>query len=210
MASTNSTPQLGLNQWVGTDPVLREDFNADNLKIDMALSNLPSEKLFSITVEEAIGEIELDFSEIDMTKYACLDFIIEDCPYAGESTNDSGDYISFVFNEYSDTNQYSERTHQDSDSTNFQSKTVAVIGRTMSIGGNISGKIFPLDYTSSTGNCIGVAASYVGSSAGIKWVKYMGGSFETLQKIRILADNALPTGAGFSSGTKIMILGVTR
>ena len=34
MASTNKTPQLGLNQWAAGDPVLREDFNADNVKIE--------------------------------------------------------------------------------------------------------------------------------------------------------------------------------
>ena len=37
MASTNKTENIGLNQWVASDPVLREDFNADNAKIDAAL-----------------------------------------------------------------------------------------------------------------------------------------------------------------------------
>ncbi len=40
MASTNKTPNFELNQWVGTDPVLMEDFNADNVKIDAALAAL--------------------------------------------------------------------------------------------------------------------------------------------------------------------------
>ena len=41
MASTNHTPHLELNQWVGTDPVLMSDFNADNAKIDAAFALLP-------------------------------------------------------------------------------------------------------------------------------------------------------------------------
>ncbi len=41
MASTNHTPHLELNQWIGTDPVLMSDFNADNAKIDAAFAQLP-------------------------------------------------------------------------------------------------------------------------------------------------------------------------
>lgn len=40
MASTNKTENYGLNQWVKTDPVLMEDFNADNQKIDQALAGI--------------------------------------------------------------------------------------------------------------------------------------------------------------------------
>ena len=37
MSSTNKTQNLQLNQWVGTDPVIMSDFNADNAKIDAAV-----------------------------------------------------------------------------------------------------------------------------------------------------------------------------
>jgi len=40
MASTNKTANLELNQWVATDPVLMADFNADNSKIDAAVTAL--------------------------------------------------------------------------------------------------------------------------------------------------------------------------
>ena len=39
--STNHTPNFNLCQWEATDKVLRSDFNADNQKIDAALSALP-------------------------------------------------------------------------------------------------------------------------------------------------------------------------
>ena len=42
MSSTNKTANLELNQWVGTDPVLMADFNADNAKIDAAMAALQS------------------------------------------------------------------------------------------------------------------------------------------------------------------------
>ena len=37
MASTNKTENYELNQWVKTDPVLMDDFNSDNQKIDKAI-----------------------------------------------------------------------------------------------------------------------------------------------------------------------------
>ena len=39
--ASNQTANLKLNQWLATDAVLRSDFNADNQKIDTALSNVP-------------------------------------------------------------------------------------------------------------------------------------------------------------------------
>ena len=37
MSSTNKTTNLKLNDWVGTDVPQREDFNADNQRIDKAI-----------------------------------------------------------------------------------------------------------------------------------------------------------------------------
>lgn len=37
MASTGKTSNYKLNQWIKTDPVLMDDFNADNSKIDAAI-----------------------------------------------------------------------------------------------------------------------------------------------------------------------------
>ena len=41
--STNHTTNYDLNQWEGTDKVLRTDFNGDNQKIDAALAGLAEE-----------------------------------------------------------------------------------------------------------------------------------------------------------------------
>lgn len=40
MASSNKTTYLGLNRWLGTDKPKREDFNADNQKIDTKVQQL--------------------------------------------------------------------------------------------------------------------------------------------------------------------------
>ena len=40
MASSKHTTQYQLNQWQAGDPVLREDFNSDNLKLENALAAL--------------------------------------------------------------------------------------------------------------------------------------------------------------------------
>lgn len=38
--ATDHTTRHNLNQWIAADPVLREDFNADNAKIEAALIEL--------------------------------------------------------------------------------------------------------------------------------------------------------------------------
>lgn len=42
MASSKHTATYQLNQWLASDPVLREDFNSDNLKLENALAALAS------------------------------------------------------------------------------------------------------------------------------------------------------------------------
>ncbi|MEG1108949.1 MAG: hypothetical protein RSE97_08840 [Oscillospiraceae bacterium] len=76
MASTNKTANLSLNQWVPTDPVLMEDMNEDNRKLDAALGAVMRTKLFDITLSTAKNLFMLDFSTIDLSKYQELEFYI--------------------------------------------------------------------------------------------------------------------------------------
>ncbi len=55
MSSTNKTDNLELNQWVGTDPVLMADFNADNAKLDAAIGALQASAL-KIATGSYIGD----------------------------------------------------------------------------------------------------------------------------------------------------------
>jgi hypothetical protein len=72
--STNQTANLGLCQWEATDPVIRTDFNSDNQKIDAAMGALPYVKLMEVTVTETADVLEVDLSDLDLTKYMYLEF----------------------------------------------------------------------------------------------------------------------------------------
>ena len=72
MASTNKTANLQLNQWVLTDPLLMEDMNEDNRKLDAAVGASPYVKLMDITSAANAQQIDLDFSGIDLKKYASI------------------------------------------------------------------------------------------------------------------------------------------
>ena len=80
MASTNKTPNLGLNQWVLDDPLLMEDVNTDNQKIDTAVAGLqgqlgamPYVKLFDITTTADAEQVDLDLSGLDLSQFAKLE-----------------------------------------------------------------------------------------------------------------------------------------
>lgn len=52
MSSTNKTTNLKLNDWVGTDVPQREDFNADNQRIDKAIGDHTGNTAVHITQAE--------------------------------------------------------------------------------------------------------------------------------------------------------------
>ena len=72
MASTNKTARPGLNQWVEEDPVLRVDFNADNSKLDAAVSVRAWHRLLGQTVSAAAAAVRLDLLDLDLTQYGGL------------------------------------------------------------------------------------------------------------------------------------------
>ena len=72
MSSTNKTTHLRLNQWIGTDPVLRTDFNFDNSKIDAAVNARALVRLTGTTLNAAAGSLTLDLLDYDLTRYAEL------------------------------------------------------------------------------------------------------------------------------------------
>ncbi len=76
MASTNKTSNLGLNQWVLTDPLLMEDMNADNRKIDAAVTAATGAnymvKLLDTTLSANAQQVDLDLSAIDLTKFSMI------------------------------------------------------------------------------------------------------------------------------------------
>ena len=90
--STNHTTNYDLNQWEGTDKVLRTEFNADNSKIDAALKAnadaIAAEaaareagerwvKLFDQTVAQATDNVAIDLSETEVLDFLDLRLWIE-------------------------------------------------------------------------------------------------------------------------------------
>ena len=80
MASTNKTEKLNLNQWVETDPVLREDFNADNAILDAVIGNMPWVRLVDVVTTEEAAQLDLDISDIDVSQFTDYYFI---CTFKG-------------------------------------------------------------------------------------------------------------------------------
>ena len=72
MASTNKTTNLRLNQWEGSDPILRTDFNQDNSKIDQAVNARALVRLTGKTLTASGADITLDLLDYDLTQYEAL------------------------------------------------------------------------------------------------------------------------------------------
>ena len=98
----NQTAAHGLSQWEAQDRILREDFNADNFKIEQALGALAETqrqtaealaeaqsalaalretrhyvKLADYTTTEASKQFDLDVSQIDFTQYFKIELSLE-------------------------------------------------------------------------------------------------------------------------------------
>lgn len=52
MPTTNKTPNLGLNNWVGTDKPKRSDFVEDNVLLDTILGNHLTDKAAHLSVDD--------------------------------------------------------------------------------------------------------------------------------------------------------------
>ena len=103
--ASNHTAAFGLNQWAATDPVLREDFNADNQKIEEALSAPPLYgKIREVVTTEAATQVEFDITDLDLAVYRILEF---DLYIPGGDTLTAWDNakISLYFNDTSSTKQ---------------------------------------------------------------------------------------------------------
>ena len=76
MASTNKTTNLQLNQWEGSDPILRTDFNQDNSKLDQAVTARALVRLAGRTLTASAGTISVDLLDYDLTQYEALELTL--------------------------------------------------------------------------------------------------------------------------------------
>lgn len=81
MASSGKTARLGLCQWVRTDGVCMDDFNADNAKLDEAAAHQPYRRLMDVTAADAVSAIELNLTGLDLSQFARLLIFRRDANY---------------------------------------------------------------------------------------------------------------------------------
>ena len=78
--STNKTANYHLCQWVGTDDFRRDDFNADNLKIDYAIKSVADGMAYTkiAAVKQAVQglSMSLDLSGVDLNQYMALELLL--------------------------------------------------------------------------------------------------------------------------------------
>jgi len=112
MSSTNKTANLGLNQWEDTDPVAREDFNADNAAIDTAVGRKTEFVKIRTASISASGktQVDLDVSDINFLdwQYVMIDVTISPeckmkvnnftrCACVMPGGSSQSDYMSMVY-----------------------------------------------------------------------------------------------------------------
>ena len=95
--ASNQTSNYGLNQWEATDQVLREEFNADNQKIDEALAQKLGRRQDIKTVLTANHSriIQLDLSDIDWNEWEVVGITF---PQSAGGGSDSQAVFTFDIN----------------------------------------------------------------------------------------------------------------
>lgn len=84
----NYTENYQLCRWEASDPIRREDFNADNARLDAAILAVKNQvetvaaanclvKLAEVTTTETVNQINLDLSGCDMTKFQALELYVD-------------------------------------------------------------------------------------------------------------------------------------
>lgn len=97
------TEHYGLNQWSPGDPVLREEFNQDNAKIEEILCELeaqqPMVRLKHEVLQTAAKSYRLDLTSVNPGDFSGLRFLIR-------STSGGGGWIGLQLNGLTDNYEY--------------------------------------------------------------------------------------------------------
>lgn len=111
MASSQTT-NYNLNQWEAGDAVLREQFNQDNAKIDMALRE--SSRLIclaDVKLQTEQSEIVLDLKDVLSENYCKLEL------WAPKLIGANSGTVKFLLNDISDSVYYTKSYHDTNEST---------------------------------------------------------------------------------------------
>lgn len=183
----NHTQTYQLNQWDPDDRILREDFNADNQKLESALGiKLQHETIREVVTEELAKEIAIDISDISFGDWKYIIACVNP-PSHGTS--------SWAYSSSADT---------------FSNSTCKVLGISSSYSG--LGRFEYWNDSKFTAYCIvfpfhnanqylrGITISNLFCAGFSKTETY-----DSLQYFKLLADES---SAAFAAGTKITFWGV--
>lgn len=109
--ASNQTDNFGLSQWLPEDKVLREEFNQDNAKIDMALRE--SSRLIclaDVRLPTEQSEIVLDLKDVSLENYCKLEL------WAPKLIGASSGTVKFLLNDISDSVYYTKSYHDTNES----------------------------------------------------------------------------------------------
>ena len=85
--ASGQTTNYGLNQWAAEDPVLREDFNQDNAKLDAEIQSFANRnkliKLTASVIEEDCHQTDILLGGINLSWFSMIRILISAATSAG-------------------------------------------------------------------------------------------------------------------------------
>ena len=197
MASTSKTPCLNLNQWSPDDPVLREDFNADNAAIDTAFSAV---RLKAVYAEEAVSLLSADLTDLPLEKFAALHILFVLPGDSTQSALNASSYYGMLFNGIIGSESYSTFRYGASSWNNSEYVSLGSISQYSGEWGASDVTLF-LNSGILRGRLNTIPAADNPWAGGFR-VKYNGPTGETLTSVDLIVNRSnygrllVPAGAG--------------
>ena len=186
------TPNFQLNQWSPEDYVRRTDFNADNTRVDRALSRNKIEKLTEVVTTEATPEITVLLPGDDWSEYLELKVVFQ--------MGNSGNSIYVRLNDL-DTQTYYSLTSN----SNTSSKATHLL-QLPPAGGGISGEGCLMPFGMEGTVCAQFQTVAVSGADFWEWPAYGLApiEFAALEKIKFVTEGT------FRAGSQVAVYGVLR
>ena len=192
--ASGQTEHYGLNQWEANDQVRREEFNADNAKLDAALEELkkalPVVKLREWTIPEAANQVQLELDGIAPGDYTGLRLFIQGFDWTGST----GIRLNGVATGY---------RHRWMSDLNDEAKTLLPFAYWKSSAGYL--ELYPLlDGTMAFSRGIQVlSASTITKSDGHGWLPSL--PYTQIETLQLVWEEAEDT---FGAGTRLTLYGL--
>ena len=185
------TTNYQLKKWEKSDRILMDDFNQNNDKIDSTLKQIADSsnfvKLKEVTTTEEQAQIDIDFSDLDMTQYTALKayITVNTMQFSVRVNNRTANYGGENFSESSSYREYLVLSQNVNPSSRIQAE--------LSLSG-----LSPSSWT---------ALGFLVSTAGTK-VKGSLGTASFAQPLAQLNRVAVGTNPVFKAGSTVQVYGI--